>query len=307
MNKPLVSVFTCVYNRADKIHRVFKSMKAQTYPNIEHVIVDDGSTDNVLPLLEQYKKEVSFPVLVFHKENGGKHSATNVAWDNCHGKYIVQLDSDDELLPDAISTLVSLWDEIPAKDYDKYWCVHGRCRTQFSEDMVGQPYPDGINKLSHEEALKVSESIVCEKIGLMKASVLKDQRYLEPEGVKFLPEGVVWNGLNQKYRTWYSNHIVRIHYVDEGGNLSNPKMSRQTLNNRVWMCRWRLENRSRFKINFFKYAVPYCFGFFLTTDKYRKANPYMIHADLLLYLFQLIMFVPAWLAHFVLKPLIKPF
>ena len=44
---PLVSVFTCVYNRADKIHRVFRSLMGQSYRKIEHIIIDDGSTDNI--------------------------------------------------------------------------------------------------------------------------------------------------------------------------------------------------------------------------------------------------------------------
>ena len=51
---PLVSVYTCVYNGAKTIHRVFDSMKKLEYPNIEHVIINDGSNDETAELIKQY-------------------------------------------------------------------------------------------------------------------------------------------------------------------------------------------------------------------------------------------------------------
>ena len=73
-NLPLVSVYTCVYNGEKTIHRVFESMKQLDYPNFEHVIVNDGSTDSTEELVKQYIKEAKFPVKYHKKENGGKHS-----------------------------------------------------------------------------------------------------------------------------------------------------------------------------------------------------------------------------------------
>ena len=55
MDEVLVSVYTCVYNRADKIHRVFDSMKAQTYKNLEIIAVNDGSPDNCISILREYE------------------------------------------------------------------------------------------------------------------------------------------------------------------------------------------------------------------------------------------------------------
>ena len=76
---PLVSVFTCVYNMADKIERTFNSIRRQTYPNIEHIIVDDGSTDGVDALIMDYKnsarytvKPVSYTHLDVYKRQGGR-------------------------------------------------------------------------------------------------------------------------------------------------------------------------------------------------------------------------------------------
>lgn len=297
MKEPLVSVFTCVYNRADKIHRVFSSMKSQTYGNIEHVIVNDGSTDNVLELIDRYRKEVPFPVLVLNKPNGGKHTATNMAWDNCHGDYIVQLDSDDELLPDAIRTLVNLVDNVPEEHRDEYWCYIGRCMTQFSTDMIGLPYPDNINSMGKEEASSVDKKVGGDKIALIRASVLKGVRFPEPAGVRFVPEGVVWESLNAGYRSWYSNCIVLRYYVNEGTSLSRQKMNRQTITNKVWSCRWQLENMGKYRTKGLKCLLPYSIGYHLTSWEYRMGNPYFVangFEDLLLAL----LFVPSLLLAF---------
>ena len=128
MEMPLVSVFTCVYNRADKINRVFRSINSQTYPNIEHIIIDDGSTDSLMEVVDEYMRTSKYPVIFKSKVNGGKHTATNMAWDLAKGEYILQLDSDDELLPHAVEYLVGLWDKIPDDLKVDYWCVHGRCK-----------------------------------------------------------------------------------------------------------------------------------------------------------------------------------
>lgn len=69
----LFTVFTPVYNRKDKIHRVWDSLQMQTYPNFEWVIVDDGSTDGIGSLLEEYKQKADFPVTVLTQANSGKH------------------------------------------------------------------------------------------------------------------------------------------------------------------------------------------------------------------------------------------
>lgn len=196
-----VSVFTCVYNGAHTIHRVFNSMKAQIYKNIEHVIVNDGSTDETEVLVQQYMQEVDYPVKYIKKPNGGKHTATNVAWDNATGDFIVQLDADDELLPDAISFLVDTYDKIPDAVKEEYWCVHGRCVDQIKRELVGDLYPEGINMLPAEEAKRIANGVSGEKIGLMVRKKLDNWRYPEPEGVRFVTEGYLWKPLNMRYRT----------------------------------------------------------------------------------------------------------
>ncbi len=270
---PKISIFTCVYNRADKINRVFESIKNQTYSNIEHVIVDDGSTDGVEELILNYINEVNYPVIFKRKTNGGKHTATNLAWSLATGDFIVQLDSDDELIPTAIERLVNLWFEIPEEEREKYWCAQARVCTQHSKEVFGDLYPDNINSLPAEEKRKVAMSTAGEKIGLMRADIIKQYRYPEPKYVKFVSEGILWKPLNKKYLTWYTNDIVRIYYVDDGACLSAPPQNRQTITNKCWWARWSIENASEYKnINLKKELIRYVMYWHNSFSEYKKEN-----------------------------------
>lgn len=272
-----VSVFTCVYNRAHTIHRVFNSMKAQTYKNLEHIIVDDGSTDELDALVAQYIQEVGFPVKYFKKPNGGKHTATNIAWDNATGDFIIQLDSDDEYLPEAIEFLVKTYEEIPDEVKDEYWCVHGRCMDQINHEMEGKPYPEGINELTADKAKAIAKEIKGDKVGLMKREKLEGWRYPEPECVNFVAESYLWIPLNRLYRTWYTNEIVMTAYVNEGECLSKPKKTSQTFSNKAFYQKWLLENAKEFDISrkvrlitLLKYILYYE----LSTKQYKDCYPH---------------------------------
>ncbi|MBO5779011.1 MAG: glycosyltransferase family 2 protein [Clostridia bacterium] len=272
---PTVSVFTCVYNMADKIHRVFDSMLAQTYPNIEHIIVDDGSTDDLAPLVRAYMEKAPYPVIFLQKENGGKHTATNLAWDTATGEYIIQLDADDAYLPHSIEYLVGKWNEIPEEVREQYWCVQGRCRDQIEGKMVGPLYPEKINSLSHEEARKLAAQTPGEKIGMMKRAALEGYRYPQPRGVKFVQEAVLWKPLNLRYRTYYTNEIVRIYYIGEGGTLSTPSRTPQALSNRCWDAAWRIWHAKDYGFSIPREALRYSLTYHLATRDYRRYNPYL--------------------------------
>lgn len=300
-SQPKVTVFTCVYNMADKIHRVFDSMLAQTYPNIEHIIVDDGSTDDLVPLVRAYMAKAPYPVVFLQKENGGKHTATNLAWDKATGEYIIQLDADDAYLPHTLEYLVGKWNSIPEEVRDQYWCVQGRCRDQIEGKMVGPLYPENINSLSHEEARKIAASTPGEKIGMMKRSALEGYRYPEPRGVKFVQEVVLWKPLNLRYRTYYTNEIVRIYYINEGGSLSSPSRTPQALANRCWDARWRILHAGEYGYSLPRECVRYSLAYHLATKAYRQHNPYLHALPILPKLAAIALYLPAMAGAMLLK------
>ena len=81
----LVSIVTPVYNRRHLLQRTFASVRAQTVKCFEHVIVDDGSTDDPGDVIFNYMTQVDYPVAFIRKENGGVHSARNAALDIARG------------------------------------------------------------------------------------------------------------------------------------------------------------------------------------------------------------------------------
>ncbi|MBI9062174.1 MAG: glycosyltransferase family 2 protein [Marinilabiliaceae bacterium] len=105
MNRMLkVSILIPLYNSEKYIGKTIQSAINQTYPNIEIVIIDDGSTDNSFQLAKQFE---SGQVKVYHQTNKGASSARNLAFKYSTGDLIQYLDADDLLHPEKIELQVS--------------------------------------------------------------------------------------------------------------------------------------------------------------------------------------------------------
>lgn len=96
---PLVSVVITTYNHANYLPEALDSMCRQTYPHIECHVVDDGSTDHTAELVKQYP-DVNY----FYQQNSGLAAARNTGIRLSKGDFILFLDADDWLYPDAVAT-----------------------------------------------------------------------------------------------------------------------------------------------------------------------------------------------------------
>lgn len=95
----LVSVIITCYNHAHYLASSIKSVLSQSYHHIETIIVDDGSTDNTRVVAESFKK-----IKYIYQTNMGLPAARNAGVAASSGEYLVFLDADDWLLPEAIAT-----------------------------------------------------------------------------------------------------------------------------------------------------------------------------------------------------------
>ena len=104
MTKKLVSLIIPVYNVEQYLKQCLESVKNQIYPNIEVILVNDGSTDNSLSICRYYAQENGW--ILVNQENSGLSAARNAGINQSTGEYIAFLDSDDWIEPDFIQNMI---------------------------------------------------------------------------------------------------------------------------------------------------------------------------------------------------------
>ena len=106
MSKPLVSIILPVYNAQNHIARCLESICAQSWQNIEVIVLNDGSKDQSLPVCEAFRAKDERIVLV-DKANSGVSDTRNLGLKLASGKYVQFVDSDDYIDPDFTEHLVT--------------------------------------------------------------------------------------------------------------------------------------------------------------------------------------------------------
>jgi len=120
-DKPLVSIVTPTYNYGRFIEDTILSVKNQDYPNIEHIIVDGGSTDNTLEILKKY--ESTYNMRWISEPDEGESDAINKGFKMAKGEILAWLDSDDVYSnKKVISRVVEVFINNPDVQV-----VHGNC------------------------------------------------------------------------------------------------------------------------------------------------------------------------------------
>ena len=99
METPLVSVIVPVYNAEGTLHACVKSIIEQSYPNIEIILVNDGSSDDSLNVCHALAAGDE-RIRIVDKPNSGVSASRNAGIENAQGKYLQFIDSDDYLSSD---------------------------------------------------------------------------------------------------------------------------------------------------------------------------------------------------------------
>lgn len=101
----LVSVIIPIYNTGERLYPGLDSVLAQTYKNLQIILINDGSTDNITKGICESYAEKDSRILFIDKENGGEGSARNRGLEEAKGDYICFMDSDDYVVPEFIEKL----------------------------------------------------------------------------------------------------------------------------------------------------------------------------------------------------------
>jgi glycosyltransferase involved in cell wall biosynthesis len=126
---PRVSVIIPTYNRVSLLPRAINSVLAQTYHDVEIIVVDDGSTDNTIDVLESYGDQI----ICVRQANQERSIARNQGIDQSSGQYIAFLDDDDWWHPEKLSKQISTLEECPQCDFI---CCYSQQITP-SGDVIG--------------------------------------------------------------------------------------------------------------------------------------------------------------------------
>jgi glycosyltransferase involved in cell wall biosynthesis len=110
VSDPLVTVVTPSYNQAPFVAATLDSVLSQDYPALEYFVVDDGSTDDSVAIVERYADRLSWWT---QQENAGQVAALNKGFARATGTYLTWINSDDTLLPGALRRMVAALEEDP--------------------------------------------------------------------------------------------------------------------------------------------------------------------------------------------------
>ena len=145
----MISIIVPVYNIEKYIENCIQSVLAQSYPDFELLLVNDGSTDSGPDLCRKWEQKDS-RIRLISKENGGVSSARNLGLDQSVGEYIFFLDGDDKLHPDCLKKLL----EKMTPETDIVFCDYAEVDDEgFASDLVLQhKHYEGI--VSHTEAME---------------------------------------------------------------------------------------------------------------------------------------------------------
>lgn len=106
MSAPLITVYITNYNYGKYIRQAIESVLAQSEQNFELIIIDDGSTDDSKEIIEEYREREQ--ITIIYQKNKGLNITNNVAMRVSSGKYLMRLDADDYLAPEALAEMSAL-------------------------------------------------------------------------------------------------------------------------------------------------------------------------------------------------------
>lgn len=183
---PTITVFTPTYNRKETLQRLYESLCKQTSFDFEWLIVDDGSTDGTEAAVASFSSS-DFPIRYFKKENGGKHTAYNLALQQAAGTYFFCVDSDDFLAADAIELLCGA---------ASFHC--GLCAYKAAADgkSLSSEFPSGTAETT---AFELYAKLGCrgEYAFVYPLHIVRQVPFPVFKGEKFVTESVVYDRLDR--------------------------------------------------------------------------------------------------------------
>lgn len=214
-----LSIVTPAYNRAALLQNCYESLCCQTDYDFEWLIVDDGSTDDTETVVKGFRTD-KFPIRYIKKPNGGKHTALNAAHPYINGQYVLMLDSDDTLTPDAVEMVKAEWEKWEEnRAVGIVTFLKGSSVTDQKCVVSDWDTPVDIMRCRR---ICIHSSDCCEVI---RTELFKKYPFPVFPGERFLAEGALWGRVSYDCKCVYVNRVIYLcEYLDGGLTKSGRAM-----------------------------------------------------------------------------------
>ncbi|GED60985.1 hypothetical protein BFO01nite_51170 [Brevibacillus formosus] len=190
--QPLVSIITPSYNQGRFIRDTINSILTQDYANLEHIVVDGGSTDDTLSILQEYAQKDPRFRYISEPDRGQSH-ALNKGLAMARGEIIGWLNSDDMYVPGAIQATVQAFASNPS-----WGMLHGNCHVTNEYGQVSSSYPS-----EPADAKKLYQSCcICQPSAFIRANVFRHMGGVD-ESLQFCMDYDLWMRIAKFYPIGY--------------------------------------------------------------------------------------------------------
>ena len=174
---PTLSVVTPAYNQAEFLRDTIDSVLSQDYPNIEHIVLDDGSTDDTAKILESYSNAVRWET----QKNMGQTPTINKGWELTGGEFITWLNSDDTFYS---STSVSEGLQYLIDDPELGIIFGDSMFTEADGKEIEPTRP--IANFTYEEMVRTCENSISQPSAFIRRAVIEKVGALDPKYYYFM-------------------------------------------------------------------------------------------------------------------------
>lgn len=212
---PLVSIIIPVYNGSNYMKEAIDSALAQTYNNIEVIVVNDGSTDNTDEIAHSYGDKIRY----FEKENGGVATALNLAIQNAKGEYISWLSHDDVYFENKIEAQIKELEKLKDKNtilYSNYICINEK-----SQYLKSVQIQNDFNKDKLENTLYPVMFGLISGCTLLIPKICFDKVGYFDTSLRTTQDNALWYKMIQKFNLHFVNYELikeRIH-AEQGSRI----------------------------------------------------------------------------------------
>ena len=228
-----LTVFTPVYNRAHTLPRTYESLCIQDCKDFMWLIIDDGSTDGVESLIREWqKKDNGFEIQYIYKENGGMHTAHNVAYEHIVTELNTCIDSDDCMAEGAVQSIVEEWKKVKDKGYAGLIGLDA----DLKGELIGKGFPKDLKEttlMGYYAAGGIGDKKLVYRTDVIK----KYPPYPVFEGEKYVSLAYIYRLIDQDYKLAVLDKVLcNVEYQNDG---SSATMWKEYVKNPKGFAFWR--------------------------------------------------------------------